>query len=597
MDGSGRTQMARWLAAGGVPVAVAAGSGLSAAKGDFGIADAVRIARDRRAEPIVLTLDLTRPLRPSAPGLAALRTRGRPTLRHVLETLEWAAEDGRVVGLLARVGGRLGGLATTQELMAGVRRFVDTGRPAIAHADVFGEGGNGTLGYVLASAFGEVHLQPTGDLALLGVAGEVTFLRGALDRAGIEPQFGHRHEYKNAVDVLTGHGFTDAHREALDAVVGDWAEQIITAVAAARDLDVSDVRAAMDHAPLSADEAHAAGLVDRLAYLDESLDSLRATVPGDPALVPLERYGSAARARRRWVERHAPRVALIEATGPITVQDVGILPSGGVTSDGLCADLRRAGADDEIAAIVLRVDSPGGSAVASDAIRREIHRVRAAGRPVVAWMGDVAGSGGYFIAMPADRIVAQPGTLTGSIGVIAGKAVRTGLEDRLGIQTEAVTRGAHARYYSSATGFTASERERLDSQLDRVYDDFTAKVAQDRRLTADQVERIARGRIWTGAHAQVHGLVDRLGGYQEALDVTRTALDLPPTAPLRVRRHPRPRSALARLRGDGPPDPAREDIAAILAALPTDPGAWSDVIADLSRTPGMLSMPWIPRLR
>jgi protease-4 len=313
--------------------------------------------------------------------------------------------------------------------------------------------------------------------------------------------------------------------------------------------------------------------------------------------VPLSEHRGPAASRRRWRERGAPKVALIEATGPITVRAGSVLPRTGITSDELCAALRHVAADDDVAAVVLRIDSPGGSAVASDAIRHEILRLRDGGTPVVAWMGDIAGSGGYYIAMPADRIVAQPGTLTGSIGVIAGKAVRTGLEDRLGVSTEAVTRGAHARYYSPATGFSDSERQRLDSQLDRVYADFTAKVAHDRSMPPVRVEQVARGRIWTGAQAMSHGLVDRLGGYHEVLELTRAALGLPPDAPLRVRRHPPRRHLLARLRGGGPDDPAQRDLATAVTTALTDPTAFPRLIDELTPLPGMLTMPWVPRLR
>lgn len=595
MDAVRRIRLSTGLTAAAVPVGMAVRA--ARRSGDFGLADAVRVARDRRSGPMLVTLDLTRPLRTATVGAAGLRTRGRPTLRDVVDGLGMAADDPRVVGLLARVGSPPGGLATVQELAAAVRRFADTGRPAMAHAETFGEGGNGTASYLLATAFDEVVLQPTGELALLGVAGEVTFLRGALDRVGIEPQFGHRHEYKNAVDVLTDHGFTDAHREALDGVVGDWSAQIVAAIAAARDLDVADVHAAIDHAPLLGAEALERGLIDRTAYLSEALDDLRDRVPDDVALVPLSEHRGPAAARRRWHERGAPKVALIEATGPITVRSGGVVPRVGITSDELCADLRRIATDDDVAAVVLRIDSPGGSAVASDAIRHEILRLRDGGTPVVAWMGDVAGSGGYYIAMPGDRIVAQPGTLTGSIGVIAGKAVRTGLEDRLGVSTEAVTRGAHARYYSSATGFSDSERQRRDSQLDHVYEDFTAKVAHDRSMASARVDEIARGRIWTGAQALSHGLVDRLGGYREVLETTRVALGLPPDAPLQVRRHPPRRRLLAQLRGGGPDDPAHRDLAVAVTTALTDPTALHRLIDELSRAPGMLTMPWVPRLR
>lgn len=560
------------------------------------LTDTVRTAVAKRGGPLVLTLDLTRPLRPESPGPAALRARGRPTLADVIDALGSGATDPRVAALLARVGDGIGGLATVQELAAAIRAFADTGRPCVAHADSFGERGNGTLPYLLASTFSEVHLQPTGELALLGVAAEVTFVRDALDRAGIEPQFAHRHEYKNAADVLTERGFTAAHREALDGLVADWASQIIAAVAAARDLDVTDVRAAIDASPLLAEEATQRGLVDRLAYLDESIDDVRRRVATNVSLLPVDRYARMIRPRRWWHRRGAPQVVVLDATGSITVRG-GELLAGGVTSDRLCAELRRVAADDDVAAVILRIDSPGGSVVASDAIRREVRRTRDRGTPVIAWMGDIAGSGGYYIAMAADRIVARPGTVTGSIGVISGKAVRTGLEEHVGVHTEAVTRGAHARFHSSASAYTDSERQRLEHQLDHIYDDFTAKVADDRGLPIERVRRVARGRIWTGAQAHTHGLVDVLGGHREVLDAVRGGLGLEPDAPLRLRR-PAGRSVLARLRGQGPRDPAQHDVALLLAAaVPAELASWLRVLDRTLHPPGALTMPWVPRLR
>ena len=566
--------------------------------GDFGVADALRLAREVRRGPFVLTLDLTRPLRvEDTAGLAALRTRNRPTVRDVVEGLRLAATDDRVVGVVARTGGPIGGLATVQEVADAVREFRTTGRPAVASSETFGELANGTLSYLLAAAFGEVHLQPSGDLTLLGVSSEVTFLRGALDKAGIEPQFAHRHEYKNAADVLTERGFTPAHREALDAVVDSWATQIVDAIASDRRVDAAAVRDAIDNSPLSAAEAHERGLVDRLAYHDETLDGVRDRVSSEAELLPLSDYLSSQRPRLHWRARRAPVVALIDARGPITQRRrTGPLAGPGVSSDVLGAALRRAATDDDVAAVLLHVDSPGGSAVASDTIRRAVHETRRSGTPVVVWMGDVAGSGGYYIAMAADRIVARPGTLTGSIGVVAGKAVTTELQDKLGLDTEAVTRGANARFLSQTKGFSDNERARLDALLDRVYDDFTAKVAHDRGLPRPRVHEIARGRIWTGAQAHELGLVDDLGGLPAAQAAVRTALGLDRDAPLRLRAYPPPQSLADRVRGRDVLDPAEQDVAAIMSTLSGDPGALLDVLGRAARPAGVLAMPFVPRL-
>ncbi|HSK95071.1 MAG TPA: S49 family peptidase, partial [Euzebyales bacterium] len=436
--------------------AAAAASGVRI--GDFGLGDALALARDARRGPVILTLDLTRPLRvPDASGVAALRMRGRPTLREVVEALEAAAGDDRVVALLGRVGDTSTGLATVQQLRAALRTFAAGGKPTVVHSEAFGgESGNSTLPYLLATAFDEVHLQPTGLVTLLGIASEVTFLRDALDKAGITPQFEHRHEYKNAADPLTERDFTPAHREALAAVVDSWAGQIVGDIAAARRLDADAVRAAMDSAPLVAREMLEHGLVDRLAYHDETLAGLRARVPGDAELLPLADYVAAGRARQRWRARRAPAVALLDARGPIYPgrRSSGPLSGPVITSDRLGAALRRAADDDDIAAVLLHVDSPGGVVGASDAIRRAVLTTRHAGTPVVAWMGEVAASGGYYISMAADRIVAQPGTLTGSIGVVLGKAVTSGLEERLGLQTRAVISSANARFFSRTSPWT-----------------------------------------------------------------------------------------------------------------------------------------------
>lgn len=568
--------------------------------GDFGVGDALRLARDTRRGPLILTLDLTRPLRiADATGLPALRTRGRPTLREVIEGLRQAAEDDRVAALVGHVGGAVGGLATVQELVEAIATFTASGKTSVAYCEAFGgEGGNGTLDYLLATAFGEIHLQPTGDVALLGVAGEVTFLRSALDKAGIDPQFDHRHEYKNAADMLTERDFTPAHREALGAVIDSWADQIVTAVAGARRLDADTVRRAIDDAPLPPQDAADRGLIDRIAYRDETLDQVRARVAAGAELLPLPDYGSTSRSRHRWHARHAPVVALIEARGAITQTRRSDTMSGtGITADTLGAALRRAADDDDIAAVLLRVDSPGGSAVASDTIRRAILTTRQAGTPVIAWMGDVAGSGGYYIAMPADQIVAQPGTLTGSIGVVAGKAVTDELERKLGFETRAITSGANARFFSRTTGFDAEQRARLEALLDRVYDDFTARVAQDRGLTRERVHQLARGRIWTGAQAHERGLVDRLGGYAAALAAVRTSLGLTDDAPLRLHAYPPQPSLADRLRGKGIDDPAEQQLAVLTSALTGDAGTLRDALRGLLQPAGMLAMPFVPRLR
>jgi protease-4 len=255
-------------------------------------------------------------------------------------------------------------------------------------------------------------------------------------------------------------------------------------------------------------------------------------------------------------------VALIYATGPIRRgrSGRGPLSGGAMGSDTVAAALRTATADRRVRAIVLRVNSPGGSYVASDTIWREVVRARRAGTPVVVSMGDVAASGGYFISMAADAIVAQPGTITGSIGVLSGKPVTTSLLERVGITTDSVTEGAHADMFTTTRPFSADEWAKINSWLDRIYADFTGKVASGRNMTREQVHEIARGRVWTGADAAGIGLVDQLGGLDDAVALARSKAGLPDNAP--VRGYPRV-TPLDRLRR---PE-SSEDYAAAGASL------------------------------
>jgi protease IV len=482
----------------------------------------------------VLELDLTEAppeVVPSDP-VSMLRGRRRPSLRAVVDALHDAAADDRVAGLIARVGGRMP-LARAQELRAAVAEFA-AAKPAVAYAETFGEGDPGTIAYLLATGFSEIWLQPSGDLGLTGIAAEATFLRGVLDRAGLEPQFGQRHEYKNAVDRITRHGYTDAFREASSRLVASAFEQVVAGIAGARGLSPERVRELVERAPLSAAEAAGAGLVDHVGYRDE----VYAAHGKDAELLFLSRYARTAAPRKlagRIKARHAPVVAVVTVAGAIQQgrSRRSLLGGTGAGSDTVAAALRSAGRSDDVRAVLLRVDSPGGSYVASDVIWREVGQLRAAGKPVVASMGDVAGSGGYFVAMGADAIVAQPGTLTGSIGVFSGKVVTTGLLERLGVGTDAVVEGRNARMFSPRVGFDDEQWRRLEEWLDRIYADFVAKVAQARGMTTERVHELARGRVWTGADAYERGLVDELGGLRRAAAVVRARAGLPADAELR----------------------------------------------------------------
>jgi protease-4 len=494
------------------------------------------LTRAARATPLhrpglLLELDLSRGLleAPPAGPVQALRSLQRPTLRQVVEALEKAADDPRVRGLVAHIGPWQPSLAQSSELRAAVQRLRDAGRRTVAWTESFGELGPGNIGYHLASAFEEVWLQPSGQVGLVGLTAEAVFLRGTLDKLGVEPQIGQRYEYKTAADTFVAEGMTDANREMLTRLVESGMETIVGDVAAARGLAPEQVRAAVDDAPLSAGAALEQGLVDRIGYRDEAYAAARECLGARPGaeldLLFVERYG---RSRLSELSSGVPArlrsrdtVAVVQAAGPIHLGRSGGSPVSGrsVGSDTLGSALRAAGRDDAVRAVVLRVDSPGGSYVASDAVRREVHALREAGTPVVASMGALAASGGYFIAMPCEKIVANPGTLTGSIGVLAGKQVLSTALDRVGLRRESVVSGRYADMFSTDRPFDDEEWGRLEAWLDEVYEDFTAKAAQDRSMDEARLRSLARGRVWSGADAAAHGLVDELGGLSRAVDV------------------------------------------------------------------------------
>lgn len=478
----------------------------------------------RRGARLLLELDLSRGLLESPPAspVEALRAMHVPTLRSVVEGLRKAAADDRVAGLVAHVGAKPLTLAQSHELREAVAELRAAGKPTVVWAETFGEMTPGNVGYHLAAAFDEIWLQESGDVGLVGVAAQTVFLRDAFDKLGMQPEFGQRHEYKTAADTYLRSSMSEANREMVSRLVASAMETLVHDVATGRGVTEEDVRAAVEVAPLSPREAVDRRLVDRVGYRDEVYDDLRKRL-GDVELKFVERYGKGglAQAGAAVTRRHKPVVAFVHASGPIHLGRSGASPLSGrsIGSDTVSAALRQAAEDDAVRAVVLRVDSPGGSYVASDTIRREVIALRRRGKPVVASMANVAASGGYYIAMPADRVLASPGTITGSIGVLAGKAVIRETLERIGVNRETVREGRYADMMSSDRPFDEEEWARLESWLDRVYDDFTAKAAADRGMPVDDLRAVARGRVWTGADALAHGLVDELGGLERAVEV------------------------------------------------------------------------------
>jgi len=489
---------------------------------------------------IVLTADLTKglPEGPSDDPLLRLLFGGKTTLRDFLDAIEAAGNDTRVKMLLARVGDDELGLAKIQEVRDAIAAFRAKGKLTLAFADSFGEFGPGTRPYYLATAFDEIWLQPMGNVGLTGLYAESPFLKGTLDILGIVPEFDHREEYKTAMNLLTETKMTAPHREEVEALLGSVAGQVVGGIAQARKLAEAEVRAVIDRGPLLATEAVEAKLVDRLGYRDEVMAHARARAGSGAELLSLGTYLD----RVGRPHHEGTTIALIYGSGLVVRSGGAANPVTGsnvMAATEITRAFRAAVRDSSVRAIVFRVDSPGGSAVASETIWHEVVFARERGKPVVVSMGDVAGSGGYYVAAAADKIVAEPATLTGSIGVLAGKLVVADLLKKAGVSTDSAQVGANAAMFSPTVEFSARAHSRLEAFLDEIYKGFKDHVAAGRHMTQDEVEAVAKGRVWSGEDAKAHGLVDELGGYQAAIRLAKAAANLPPEAPFTLTVFPR----------------------------------------------------------
>ncbi|MGV9803040.1 signal peptide peptidase SppA [Mycobacterium sp. NPDC003449] len=502
----------------------------------------------------VLELDLlTAP--PETAGfdpLAMLASGGRPlVLRQAVAAIHRAASDDRVAGLIARVQLPAAAAGPVQELREAIAAFGDA-KPTLAWAETY----PGTLSYYLASAFREVWMQPAGTVGLVGFATNSMFLRDALDKAGIEAQFVARGEYKSAANLFTQDSYTDAHREADGRLIESLQDQVWQAIAESRRLDRDTVNSLADKAPLLRDDAVGGGLVDRIGFRDEAYARIGELAgasedadgeDGAPRLY-LTRYARATAQKLPASvpplpgRKTKPTVAVVTLHGAIVSGRGGpqALPFGGSSAGGdtIAAALREAAAADDISAIVLRVDSPGGSVLGSETVWREVVRAREAGKPIVASMGAVAASGGYYVSMAADEIVANAGTLTGSIGVITGKLVSRELKDKLGVGSDSLRTNANADAWSANEPFTEEQHAQVEAEADLLYTDFVERVAAGRNLSVEAVESVARGRVWTGADAKERGLVDELGGLRTAVTRAKVLAGFDPDTEVRVVGYP-----------------------------------------------------------
>ena len=465
-----------------------------------------------------------------------------PTLRGFIENLRKAKRDPRIAAVLLRPSTFESPFwAKVQELRDAIIDFRQSGKTVVAYLEYGGD-----REYYLASAADQVFLLPTSPLDLTGIASYEVFLRGALDTMGAYPDFLQIGAYKTAPNQLTQKGFTSAHREMMESLNRDLYDQLVRGIADARRKSVGEVRALLDDGPFAPDTARRVGLVDGLAYPDQ-LDDRVAVLKALPDEQRTMEGTAYQRISPRSVGiRPQSRIAVLHASGLIASGESGYDPVNGavVGSDTIVEQIQRIRDDESIRAIVLRVDSPGGSSVASDVIWREltITRDQKPSRPLVASMGDLAASGGYYIAMPAHVIVAQPATLTGSIGIFGGKIALGGTMDKLGIATETVQSGRNADIYSPFAPFTPEQRAKVMEYMDGFYEGFVQKVAAARRTTPDAIHEVAQGRVWTGQQARQRGLVDALGGLDAAVAIAKERAGIPAGEDVELVVYPPPRT-------------------------------------------------------
>jgi protease-4 len=470
-----------------------------------------------------------------------LRRRER-TVIDVLTMIREAQVDRRIKGMIAKIDSLSIGWAKVQDLRDALLEYKKSGKPLLALLQQEISGSNKE--YYLASAADRIYLSPDVTAPLTGLTAEYFFLGGVWDKLDIQMNVEKIREYKTLGDMIGNKEMTPAHREMAESLLDNINGQFISALARARGLDSATVGAVIDQAPVSPPEYQAAHLSDGTKYIEDLHDE----VGGEQT--PLLQMKDYAQTDPKSLGLNTgPMLAVVYATGVINSGESGTSFEGPVTgAETVSRALEDAADDDDVRAIVLRIDSPGGSALASDLIWRATQEARKK-KPVIVSMSDVAGSGGYYIAAGANRIVAEPATLTGSIGVVMVRPNIRGFLARLGINTVTISRGKFADVGDITTALSEEGRQKLIGEMDHIYQNFVDRVATGRKLSAERVNEIGRGRVWTGAQAKENGLVDELGGFMAAVQAAKEAAGIAPTQEVEIAFYPRPKSLVERISG------------------------------------------------
>ncbi|MBN9413302.1 MAG: signal peptide peptidase SppA [Candidatus Paracaedimonas acanthamoebae] len=470
------------------------------------------------------------------------------SLRSVVETLTHASQDPKIVGILLRLNQQSpAGFGQIQELRNALKRFSQKGKKVIVHCDTFGESSSGMAAYYLASVGQEIWLQSLGSLNITGFGVEIPFLRKFLDDYGVTARILRREGYKTAMDFLTHEGLSPQNREDLEKILTARLKQFITDISQDRQLNPSHMREYIDRAPIvTAETAKKMGLIDHIGYIEDLYTSLKAKMKEAGQFVQFKKY-----AESLPKIKAKNKIAIIYAVGPImrTSERGNPLSLDAVTkAEEVRKAFEEALKDPHVKAIVFRINSPGGSAVASDTIWGAAEQAKIKGIPVIASMGDVAASGGYMVALPAKKIVANPATITGSIGVYGGKLVTNALWEKLKIHWQSVQVGQKAMIWNSVKDYSKEELEAVNESLDQIYDIFMQRVSVARKLPLNEVRKLAQGHVWTGDEALSRGLVDVLGDMELAITIAKEEVGLKKDEVVKLEIFPRETTLIEKLR-------------------------------------------------
>lgn len=491
----------------------------------------------------VLVIDAEGSIEEQAPPsfFGALAANSTPVLHDYLDAIDSAKTDPRITGIVVRVAPLSTGWAKLEEIRRHLLGFRSSHKPSICY---LGYDGIGNPEYYLASACEQIWLVPSNPVDIRGMMAEALFLRGTLDKLKIIPEFYHVAEFKTATNMFTEKKFTPPHREEVESVLRSIYNQYVTGAAEARGMDRAKFESILNTGPLLSNDAVADKIVDRLGYWDQVQDFFKAKHHGwNPVSL-----GSYRNYLRDGAFDSGPQIAVVNATGLIVSGESQSTPGGGFVmgGDSVARDLRDARSDSSIRAIVLRIDSGGGSVVGSEVIRREVE-LSERQKPVVVSMSDVAASGGYWIATPAAKIVADANTITGSIGVLTGKLNLSGLYNLLGLSTDYVATSDNATLFSDQQNFTPAQEAYIKKSLDETYAEFTEGVAKGRKMAVEAVDKIGKGREWSGEQGKSIGLVDEIGGFDRAIAVAKQLAGIPASESVRMVRYPQEKSLLEQL--------------------------------------------------